>query len=104
MPPQLPAQMSSPSRLLDRARSQQQESQELSHRINQVRQELALVKQQVELARIEALVLHKELHLSKMQDQQEQLEESEYHLRALAHQEDNDRPYRRNKRNNRRQE
>src|SRR5579864_195119 len=104
MPPQLPTQMSSPSRLLDKARSQQQESQELSQRINQVQQKLALLKQQVELARLEVLVLHKELHLSKLQDQQEQLEESEYHLRALAHQEDSNRPYRRNKRNNRRQE
>src|SRR5579864_3800238 len=82
MPPRLPAQMSSPSRLLDRARSQQQESQELSQHINQVQLELALLNQQVELARLEAQVLHKELHLSRLQDQQEWLEESEYHLRA----------------------
>src|SRR5579864_8325014 len=96
MPLQSPTQMSSPSRLLARAHSQQQESQELLHHINQVQLELALLHQQVELARLEAQVLNKELQLCKLQDQQEWLEESEYHLRALAHQQDNNRPYRHN--------
>src|SRR5579864_8118983 len=82
MPPQLPIQMSNPSRLLDKACSQQQEFQELSQHINQVQLELALLNQQVELARLEVQVLHKELHLSRLRDQQEQLEELGYHLRA----------------------
>src|SRR5579864_600940 len=81
------------SPMLDQAHSQLLEALEAQQQINQLTLEVLKLRKEAEVARLEAMALDKEWQVSKLLGRLEDLDCSAYQLGALAHQQDNNRPY-----------